>query len=137
LDEKETIVVDGANVAHEVKAKSGKARTSSLAAMRKTLIEMGFRPIIIVDAKLRHDIDDPDQLEKMFDQREVLQAPAGTDADYFVLETAKREEAKIVSNDRFQDYQDKFEGIREKRVPYMIVNDEIQLYAEKLEDDAA
>jgi hypothetical protein len=135
--EKEVIVVDGANVAHEMQTKSGKARASSLATMRNTLMEMGFKPIIIVDASLRHAIDDPDQLEKMFDRNEVLQAPAGTDADYFVLETARREDCKIITNDRFKDYQDKFENIREKRVPYMIVNDEIQLYEEKLEDDAA
>jgi hypothetical protein len=129
---KKTIVVDGANVAHEIKAKGGKAKTSNLMAMRDELTERGFTPIIIIDATLRHDIDDAPALEAMIERGHVLQAPAGTDADYFVLETAKREDAKIISNDLFRDRRDQLEDLDDRRVPFMIVNAEVQLYEENL-----
>ncbi|HBY96831.1 MAG: hypothetical protein M5U01_33540 [Ardenticatenaceae bacterium] len=59
--------------------------------------------------------------------------PAETDADYFVLETAGREEALVVSNDQFEPYQDRFPWIEQRRVPLMIINGEVELYKPKLE----
>ncbi|HET7036420.1 MAG TPA: hypothetical protein VFI42_12125 [Thermomicrobiaceae bacterium] len=122
------VVVDGSNVAWEDQNANGKPQIRNLRDMRKTLTRMGFDPIVIVDAALHHQIDQPDELDKLIDAGEIFQAPAGTDADYFVLETAKDRDAPFVSNDTERDYQDRFTHLRQRRIPFMIVDGHIELY---------
>lgn len=123
---KKIAVVDGANVAYE--ATGGMPQLSQLVEMRQTLVEQGFDPVVIVDASLHHEIDDPDQLEGLLDQGSVLQAPAGATADYFVLEVAAELGAIVVSNDQFEQYRSDYPWIEERRVPYMIVRGQVHLY---------
>jgi hypothetical protein len=59
--------------------------------------------------------------------------PAGTDADYWVLETAQRIDGLVVSNDRFQPYQDSYPWIEERRIPFMIIEGLVQLYEPAIE----
>lgn len=112
---------------------SDKPRVSNLVAVRSALEERGFEPIIIADASLRHEVDDPRQLEALIDELDVRQAPAGTDADYFILETADRYKAQVVSNDEFESYRDEYPWIEERRVPLMIVNGQVEFYESKLD----
>jgi hypothetical protein len=84
-------VVDGSNVAHEEENPRGKPKVSNLVAVRHALEAKGYQVVIIVDAAFRHEADDPEQLEALLKDQVVRQAPAGTDADYFVLETAEQE----------------------------------------------
>jgi hypothetical protein len=133
---KNIIVVDGANVAYEEKSKNGSPRVSNLKAVHRVLKEKGFEPIIIVDAALQYKIDDKQQLEKLIDDQTVRQAPAGTDADYFILETAKEHTARIVTNDKYLDYQGEYPWIEERRIPLMIINGEVELYENGMEISA-
>jgi hypothetical protein len=122
------IVVDGANVAWSEQTSERKPKVSNIVAMRKALEAEGLDPIIIIDARLRHDIDDPNQLEGLIDGQHVRQSPAGTEADYFILMTADQQDADVVSNDTFDDYRDDYDWIWERRVAYMIVEGEVQLH---------
>lgn len=131
---KRVIVVDGSNVAWENASAAGQPRVSNLVAARRTLEEHGYDPIMIVDATLRHQVDDPDQLEALMDDERVLQAPAGTQADYFALATAKEQGCQIVSNDTFEQWSEEFPEVRKRRVPYMVVRDEFQLHEPSLID---
>src|SRR5689334_8285606 len=79
-------IVDASNVAH---AGEKGARLATLLAVRDELKEEGFEPILIADAALRHQIDDRAGYERLVEAGELQQAPAGTDADYFVLKLAK------------------------------------------------
>lgn len=124
-------VIDGANIAHEEVSNGGQPKIANLQAVRLRLREAGYDPLIIVDASLRHAIDDPDQLEALIDSKVVHQAPAGTEADYFVVETAERTGGVIVSNDRFDEYQDEHPWIRDRRIPLMIIRGEVHLYEEQ------
>jgi len=90
-------------------------------------VEEGFEPIIVADAALRHQIDDAAAYEKMIDDGIVRQAPAGTDADYFILSFARELNASVVSNDRFRDRIKQFPEIRDRMIRYMIVQDEVVL----------
>lgn len=119
-------VVDGANVAYE--AAGERPKVSHLLAMRKELEEEGFDPVIILDASLRHEIDDPDQLEALLDQGVVLQAPADTSADYFVLKLAGENDAVVVSNDQFRGYRDEYPWIADRKIEYMVIGDEVHLH---------
>ncbi|HEY0005443.1 MAG TPA: hypothetical protein VGB17_11590 [Pyrinomonadaceae bacterium] len=129
------IVVDGANVAYEECSEGGCPKVSNLLAVRQALEEKGYDPIIIVDASLKHRIDDPDQLEKLIQQQTVRQTPAGTDADYFVLEIAAQNDALVITNDRYRDYQEQYPWIEERRVPLMIIGGQVQLYEKPCELD--
>src|SRR5512138_564529 len=115
-------VVDGTNIAYEEPSRGGKPKVGNLIAVKKALEQRGYEPIIIVDASFRHEADDPEQLEALIDSLQVRQAPAGTQADYFVLETAEHKNAIVVSNDQYKQYREQYPWIDERRVPLMIID---------------
>lgn len=119
------VLVDGSNVAHSTEGE--KPMVANLLAVRDKLKEEGFKPIIMADAALRHQIDDQKVYEDMIETGSVRQAPAGTDADYFILSFARELGADIVSNDRFRDRLKQFPEARERVIRYMIVNEEVVL----------
>jgi hypothetical protein len=117
------VLVDGSNVAHSIEGEP--PHVANLVAVREKLREEGLEPIIVADAALRHQIDDPRSYEKMIDEGMVRQAPAGTDADYFILSFARELNASIVSNDRFRDRMKQFPEVRDRVIRYMILQDEV------------
>lgn len=119
------VIVDGSNVAHSTEG--GAARLENLTLMATKLREEGYVPIILADAALRHQIDDVAQFESMVEAGQIRQAPAGTDADYFILSFAREMDAGVVSNDRFKDRLQAFPEARERVIRYMIVNGEVVL----------
>jgi hypothetical protein len=119
------VLVDGSNVAHSIEGEP--PHVANIIAVRDKLREEGFDPIIVADAALRHQIDDQARYEKLIERGEVRQAPAGTDADYFILSFARELDAGIVSNDRFRDRIKQFPEARERVIRFMIVQDEVVL----------
>lgn len=119
------VLVDGSNVAHSTEGEQ--ALVANLLAIRDKLCEEGLEPIIVADAALRHQIDDPRRYEQLVEQGHVRQAPAGTDADYFILSFARELNASIVSNDRFRDRIKEFPEVRERVIRFMILQDEVVL----------
>lgn len=117
-------LVDGSNVAH---ASETQARLANISLVCDKLAEEGFTPIVMADAALRHQIDDMDKYERMVEQGTIRQAPAGTDADYFILSFARELDAAIVSNDRFKDSQQTFPEALDRVIRYMIVKGEVVL----------
>jgi hypothetical protein len=128
---KRMVVIDGANVAYEERSAGGKPKFSNLLKVRRELEEKGFEAVILVDASLKYDIDDQEQLEKLIRSQQVRQVPAGTDADYFIIQFAEQLDALIVTNDRYKDYAGQHPWIPERRLPYMIVKGEVVLYDEQ------
>jgi hypothetical protein len=122
------VVVDGSNIAYAERAKDGKPQVSNLIAVQRALQARGWQPIIIVDAALRHQVDDPARMEALIQHQEIRQAPADTDADYFILKTAENEHADVVSNDEYQPYRQQFQWIAKRRIPLMIVRGAVELY---------
>ena len=125
---KDVVVIDGANVAYEERSGGGKPKLSNLLKVRRELEERGLDPVIIVDASLKYDIDDQEQIEMLIRSQQIRQVPAGTDADFFILEIAHQHDALIVSNDQYKDYLKNYPWIPERRLPYMIVKGEVHLY---------
>jgi hypothetical protein len=118
-------LVDGSNVAHS--SEGEKARLRNITLVCEKLVEEGLEPIVMADAALRHQIDDVAGYEEMVEDGRIRQAPAGTDADYFILSFARELDASIVSNDRFRDRAEAFPEARDRTIRYMIVNDEVVL----------
>lgn len=118
-------IIDASNVAHS--GEGGAARTRYIDLMCEKLTEAGYEPIVVADAALRHQVDDADAYERLVASGVVHQAPAGTDADYFILNFARELEAVVVSNDRFRDRLKSFPELRRRIVRYMILEDEVVL----------
>jgi hypothetical protein len=117
-------LVDGANAAHS--GESG-ARLENILLLCEKLEEEGLEPIVVVDASLRHEIDAAEEYERMVEGGRIRQAPAGTDADYFILSFARELDAAVVSNDRFSDFREGFPDARDRIIRYMIVEGEVVL----------
>jgi len=116
-------LIDGSNVAHATEGDV--ARLANILLVRDKLAEQGFDPIIVADAALRHQIDDSAEYERLVADGTVHQAPAGTDADYFLLSFAKELDAALVSNDRFRDRSRQFASVRQQIIRYMILENEV------------
>jgi len=105
-----TVYVDGSNVAYgsEAQAKGIKTTARNIRLVHTELTRRGFQKIvIIVDASLRHKVERPQELDKLEEEGIILQAPAKTAADQFLLEFAKKKRGYIVSNDRMDDWKEK------------------------------
>jgi hypothetical protein len=123
--ERPIALVDGSNVAHS--GEGGGPRLDNIVLICRKLDEEGYEPIVVVDAALRHQIDERKEFEERVDEGRIRQAPAGTDADYFILSFARELDAAVVSNDRFRDYAESFPEARERIIRYMILEDEVVL----------
>jgi hypothetical protein len=117
------VLVDGSNVAFSSEGETGVLR--NIVTIRDRLVAEGFKPIVVVDAALRHKIDDEVGYERFVDEGLIKQAPAGTDADYFILSFAEELDASIVSNDRFKDRIKQYPALRKRLIKYMIVQGEV------------
>lgn len=124
-DDGRRVLVDASNVAHATEG--GEARLANIRLVREKLREEGLEPVIMADAALRHQIDDKDGFERLVGEGEVHQAPAGTDADYFILSFAREMGAPILTNDRFRDRAQEFPEERERVIRFMIVDGEVVL----------
>lgn len=118
-------IIDASNVAHA--GEGSRARLANILAVREKLAAEGFEPIIVADAALRHQIDDTARYERLVEEGLVKQAPAGTDADYFILSFARELDATIVSNDQFRDGGSQFAEVRRRVIRYMVVAGEVVL----------
>lgn len=116
-------LVDGSNVAHS--SEGDEARLQNIKVVVRKLIAEGYEPIVVADAALRHQIDDKEGYERRVEEGKIKQAPAGTDADYFLLAFARELDAVIVSNDLFRDRADAFPEARERMIRYMIVDEQV------------
>ncbi|HEY3474540.1 MAG TPA: hypothetical protein VGK56_08005 [Anaerolineales bacterium] len=131
---KRIAVVDGANVAYSEISQKGDPKVANILAVRTVLEKKGYEPIVITDASLVYEIDDRPQLEALIADQDVRQVPAETDADYFIIETAREHDALIISNDQYESYRKDNPWIDQRRVPVMILHGNAELYEPKLEE---
>ena len=124
-DNSPRVLVDASNVAHATEG--GEARLRNITLVQEKLREEGLQPIVVADAALRHQIDDKAAYEKLVDDGTVHQAPAGTDADYFILTFARELDASVLSNDRFKDRIAHFPEVKDRIIRYMIMAGEVVL----------
>ena len=118
-------IIDAANVANYKKGQNGKARLSNIIAAIKALEKGNHEFLIIADASLRHSIDQKEQYEKLVEDGIIDEVPVGQIADHFILETAEQEKAKILSNDKYRDFADEFQDIKNMRMPFTIKGDKL------------
>jgi hypothetical protein len=123
--ERKVAIIDGSNVAHSTEGDA--AHLANILLVREKMEEEGYEPIVVVDAALRHQVDQRREYEEMVEDGTLRQAPAGTDADYFILSFARELDAVVVSNDRFRDREKAFPEARDRVIRFMIVAGEVVL----------
>jgi tetratricopeptide (TPR) repeat protein len=122
------VVVDGANVALTRQTSHYQGKLSNLKILRNKLMNLGFIKFkILCDRSLYHRIDEPLVYKKMVQKEEFIETPAGTEADFFILNFAKEKQAFVISNDRFMDHYDEFGGkwIKKIRIAFTFIEDSI------------
>lgn len=111
-----TILVDGSNVIY------WDSETPSLAPLRALLAELqqrGQRPGVVFDANAGYKIATrylhDGELARLLDlpERQVMVVPKGRQADEFLLRAAREMGAKVVTNDRYRDWEDRYPEVRE------------------------
>jgi len=112
------VMVDASNVAHFGRKTDDKPSLEYIIKAAEALKKLGYEPILIADASLRHEIDQKEEFNQLLEKDEIKQVPSGTTADHFILKMAEEEDAKILSNDIFREYNDEFQDINSRRIPY-------------------
>lgn len=119
------VIIDGSNVAHFGKEDDSSPKLSNILSAVKTLEDQGDDFAIIADASLKHEIDDKEKYNHLVEEEAIEEVPAGNNADHFILELAEEENAKILSNDMFREFNDEFKDIQSKRLPFSFNGEDI------------
>lgn len=112
-----TFIIDGNNVAFY---NSKKPRLQYLITLLKELNKFGAT-IPIVSHELLFRIDDKKGLQSLIQKGKLLQTPQNVDCDLFILETCKKLNGLIISNDSFKHYKTHFSQEISHRFPFMII----------------
>ena len=111
------ILVDGSNVMH------WRDETPQLATVQdvlQSLTARGFSPGVIFDANVGYKVtgryQDDRELARLLHLPEdrVLVVPKGTQADPYLLKSARDLGARVVTNDQYRDWSEEFPEIRNK-----------------------
>ena len=112
-----TIIVDGNNVAFYL-SPDKIPRVGNLSRAYQSLLNAGYKPIIIVSAALKHRIDKPEHLQQLISLGQIVEAPRGRDDDLEIIQTARDKNANIVSNDRFLNWIVRFPWLSARLIRY-------------------
>ncbi|MEJ2250145.1 MAG: tetratricopeptide repeat protein [Candidatus Lokiarchaeota archaeon] len=128
--EKDNVVlsIDGANVIRSEQDDKGKGKLSNIKLLKKRLKFYGLSNYkIFCDSSLKYTIDKRNSYEKMIKDGEVIETPAKTEADLYILKFAKDNDGFIISNDQFRDHYENFgeKWIESKRITFQFVDDKI------------
>ncbi|MHA1131022.1 MAG: NYN domain-containing protein [Candidatus Helarchaeota archaeon] len=132
------ILVDGSNIAfttYKIVKQKKVAQFANiqliinyLSELEKKNPEIRISFFILCDSTLRNKIDSPDKLEGFIRSGEVIQSPARTQTDDFLINYLIRNRLNtyIISNDTFQQYPKQLKKDKNSwRVPFMIFDNQI------------
>lgn len=119
IGRKPVIVVDGSNVMHWG---GGVPSAEKLSIVLEALIDAGFAPEIWFDANVGYKLGDqyagPRQLERLLPvpASSIRVVDKGTPADPELIRSAIRQGARIITNDRYQDWRADFPKLDSERL---------------------
>ncbi len=135
------IIVDGSNIAFYKRTHKKKAKYNNLDIVKNFLLDLSKKfPIrweLVIDASLRHAIDDKGALERAIKKGVIIQCPENIKADQFILEFFSRhpKETLIITNDNFKEYKMSNLVIFKFVIMFedIILNPDIEAFLNKLE----
>ncbi len=126
-----SFIIDGANIACEgVDSGDNSGKLYNLILLKKKLKSYGIKNyLIICDRSLFYKIDDTEAYKKMINDKEIIETPGGTEADNYILQLAKKDDAYIISNDMFREFYKYFgkAWIKSKRITFKIIRQSLFL----------
>ena len=81
---------------------------------------------------LRTVLADADEFEKLMSDPRIITVPPGEETGRFVLETAAKLDAVIVSNNTYIEYYEYYPWIEQRRIPVAVVNGSVLLLDQKM-----
>lgn len=109
------VVVDGSNVAHHAKNENNKEpQMENIKLMIKALNSRKIPYVFYVRSNLKYQIDNRKEFEKLISKGEISELPAGAEDDEYILKHAIATNSKIISNDKFRDYQEENPKLADK-----------------------
>ena len=121
------VVIDGHNAAYLQAPRERRPIITNILKIADALEASGHDPVIIFDPSIRPLLADVEDLEALLSDPRVIAVPSGKEMSRFVLETAERLNAFVVSNDTYAEYSDDYSWINERRIPIAIVNGAVLL----------
>jgi len=118
-------VIDGANIALTVRDSENRPMISNLYQLVEQLHTLGIKQFkVLSDRKLHYDTDNQEAYVALKERDTFDETPGGTEADYFILQFAKRKDAFIISNDMFREHYSRFgkEWVKKKRITFSFID---------------
>lgn len=110
------LMIDGSNVIHW---KGGQPDIATLIAVIDHVCDLGYTPLVIFDANVGYKLDGRYLNDRALASslglpvKHVQVMPKGQPADPAILAASRKLDARIVTNDRFRDWQDSFPEIED------------------------
>jgi hypothetical protein len=124
-----SIIVDGSNISWQEVSSKGKPKIKNILNAIEVLTEYGFEEILVVaDAALRYQIENPSELDIQVRKGVVEVLPAKVDADEFILRLSAQKGSFLLTNDLFKEHRGKYEWIDQRRIPYSIIDSQVFLH---------
>ncbi|MHA1983289.1 MAG: NYN domain-containing protein [Candidatus Hodarchaeales archaeon] len=115
------VVLDGTNLACDNKPPS----MNNIKVAQELLISEGFESICIVSPALKYRILEKEEFLKEIHEGNFIQSPAGSYDDRYIIETAMKFNAYILSNDKFSDLKEYRDDVKKRRMTFTFIRDEI------------
>lgn len=131
--EKQKLVLDGSNIAlYNANNKDKKtACLNNIQLITNELYKRGYREIILfIDASLRHQVENIAVFTNFISNYGLksVEVPSGTNADLFIIDYAIKNNAIIVTNDKFRDHIESgkitLEFLKTHKLNYVIVDNQ-------------
>ena len=120
-------VIDGHNAAYLQAPRERRPIINNILKVAEALEASGRDPIIVFDPSIRTMLANVDDLEALLNDPRVIALPEGIEMSRFILETAERLNAFVVSNNTYAEYSDDHSWIKDRRIPVAIVNGAVLL----------
>ncbi|TXT57100.1 MAG: hypothetical protein BAJALOKI2v1_540002 [Promethearchaeota archaeon] len=140
-----TFILDGSNIARHNQG-SEVASIRDVIGTKMQLLDLGVPDkniFIIIGSALYHYIseDEIPLYKNLLKGRNCVQAPAGTDDDWFIIQHALKHNSYIITNDRYKEYREKSEEykdfIESHSIRYNIIGEDLYFqegFIEKLNE---
>ena len=118
------LIIDLTNILNLDKGEDKILKVENINKIRDATISLSYAPIMVADASMKYHLDNQEVYEDLNEHKFIIQSPAGVKADEYVLEIAKREKTKFLTNDKYEEYWEEFgkDWIFENRLTCIFVN---------------
>jgi len=119
-------VIDGSNVAFEIRTPNKKPNVSNILKLMENLKHLRIRRFkVICDKSLYYCINNKHKYSQLKKEGIIIESPEGDPADVFILQLAYQKDGYIISNDKYREYHSIFSKnwIESRRISFRIIDD--------------